>query len=243
MSRESSGPLSAFLTTEEVLDCSKVNPRTILPIDQIRRLAGGPDRAAVEIPPQRSDRVDRPAASSPIVGRASHRRMHIAADRTPLLFGTGTPWTTRSMVRVMQNFSTGSARVPTLSSSTAGAINRSRDTGTILGSVFTDWNANGTLDPDESPIENIPIRILGVSSVVNSSGWRILVPERSCRTAAGRTGYERHTRRLRSAGRELHQHRAGSRDDAPRVVRTDPARVCTRPGRSRCKCERVRRSR
>jgi cell division septation protein DedD len=92
---------------------------------------------------------------------------NIAADRTPLLFGTGTPWTTRSTVRLLQNFSTGSARVPAATSSVAAAVTRARGTGTILGTVFTDWNANGTRDPEEDPLENIPVRIAGVSSVTS----------------------------------------------------------------------------
>ena len=89
----------------------------------------------------------------------------VAADRTPLLFGTGTPWTTRSLVRLTQSFSTGSARVTTAGSPFTRALSRPRGTGTVLGAVFTDWNANGTRDPGEEPLENIPLRIASLSAV------------------------------------------------------------------------------
>ena len=97
------------------------------------------------------------------LSRGTTLAFNISADRTPLLFGTGTPWTTRSTVRVVQTFSTGAARVPTALTGTTAA--RSRGTGTVLGVVFTDWNANGIQDPDEGPLENIPVRIAAVSTV------------------------------------------------------------------------------
>jgi cell division septation protein DedD len=91
--------------------------------------------------------------------------VNIAADRTPLLLTAGSPWTTRSTVRFVQTFSTGSARVPAGIVGTSGVVTRARGTGTIIGSVFTDWNANGTQDPDEAPIENIPVRLAAGSTV------------------------------------------------------------------------------
>ena len=89
----------------------------------------------------------------------------IAADRMPLLFGIGSPWTTRSMVRVTRSFSTGAARVTPASAGFAAAVARERGTGTIVGRAYTDWNGNSTQDPDEEPLENIPVRITGVGSV------------------------------------------------------------------------------
>ena len=87
----------------------------------------------------------------------------IAADRSPF-FASATPWTTRSIFRVTQNFSTGAARV--LPGGAAGAAGvRARGAGTIIGVVYADWNANGTLDPDETPLENIPVRVASLSAV------------------------------------------------------------------------------
>ena len=63
------------------------------------------------------------------------------------------------MVRVTRTFSTGAARVTSASAGFAAAAARARGTGTIIGRVYTDWNGNGTQDPDEEPLENIPVRI------------------------------------------------------------------------------------
>jgi cell division septation protein DedD len=89
----------------------------------------------------------------------------VAADRMPLLFGIGSPWTTRSMVRVTRAFSTGAARMTPASPGFAAAAARARGTGTIVGRAYTDWNGNSTQDPDEEPLENIPVKITGVGSV------------------------------------------------------------------------------
>ena len=90
---------------------------------------------------------------------------NVAADRTPLIISRGTPWTVRSTVRMMHSFSTGTARVIPAPGMAAAAVTRSRGTGTIVGTVYTDWNSNATQDPDEEPLENIPVRIPSVSTV------------------------------------------------------------------------------
>ena len=90
--------------------------------------------------------------------------LNVSAYRTPLFAPTGAPWTTRSMFRVTQNFSTGAARV--IPSGMAAAANRSRGSGQIVGSVYADWNGNGIQDPDENPLENIPIRVSALSTVM-----------------------------------------------------------------------------
>ena len=89
--------------------------------------------------------------------------LNIAADRTPLLLNRDTLWNTRSIFRVTQNFSTGTARVIPAGAFTAAA--RARGTGQIIGSVYTDWNSNGIQEPDEAPLENIPIRISALTTV------------------------------------------------------------------------------
>jgi cell division septation protein DedD len=115
--------------------------------------------------------VPREAFNVGMTGELAQRTLlsiNFSADRTPLLFGTGTPWTTRSMVRITRTFSTGSARVPVTLSPAAAAIARTRGTGTVLGTVFADWNQNGTQDAGEEPLENIPVRIAPTSSVMTA---------------------------------------------------------------------------
>jgi cell division septation protein DedD len=92
---------------------------------------------------------------------------NVYADHAPALLSTGTPWTTRSTVRVTQSFSTGSARVPTALISTAAAA-RARGTGSVVGTVFADWNGNGLMDPDEGPLEGIPVQLASTSSVTTA---------------------------------------------------------------------------
>ena len=54
----SEGAYTAFLTTEEVLGCLKVNPRTIYRLIKTGELPAVQDRAAVAVSPHRSGRVD-----------------------------------------------------------------------------------------------------------------------------------------------------------------------------------------
>ena len=90
---------------------------------------------------------------------------NIAADRIPFGAEGGTPWTMRSTIRVIQSFSTGTARAMPAGSMTA-AVSRPRGSGHIIGVVYTDWNGNAVQDPDEAPLENIPVRVLAVSTVM-----------------------------------------------------------------------------
>lgn len=99
------------------------------------------------------------------LARGTTFSFNVAADRTPLVIPGGTPWTMRSMVRVMQSFSTGTARVIPAPGMAAAAVTRSRGTGNIVGVVYMDWNSNATQDPDEPALENIPVRIPAVSTV------------------------------------------------------------------------------
>ncbi|MGH9370852.1 MAG: SPOR domain-containing protein [Vicinamibacterales bacterium] len=115
--------------------------------------------------------VPREAFNVGMTGQLAERTslaVNFSADRTPLLFGGGTPWTTRSMVRITRTFSTGSVRVPVALTPAAAAVARSRGTGTVAGNIFTDWNQNGTHDPGEEPIENIPVRMAAGSSVTTA---------------------------------------------------------------------------
>ena len=45
-------------------------------------------------------------------------------------------------------------------------MSRPRGTGHIIGVVYTDWNGNAVQDPDETPLENIPVRVVAVTTVM-----------------------------------------------------------------------------
>jgi cell division septation protein DedD len=77
-------------------------------------------------------------------------------DRAPSLSFTGDPWITRSTLRVVRTIPTGS--VSLASNAPVTAREASRGFGTIAGSVFADWNANGAVDPGENMLEGIPLR-------------------------------------------------------------------------------------
>lgn len=84
--------------------------------------------------------------------------VNVNVDHSPMPFSTGSPWLTRSMVRLVRTMPTGTVYAP--NGSVIHGESAGRGTGSIVGSVFADWNANGLPDPDESPLENIPVRII-----------------------------------------------------------------------------------
>ena len=117
--------------------------------------------------------------------------MSVAADRMPLLFGLGSPWTTRSMVRVTPDVSRPARRVsPCVAGIRRGGGAR-RGTGTIVGRAYTDWNGNTTQDPDEEPLENMPVKITGSGSVTTRRDGQYAL--RMCRP--GRSRWASTTRR------------------------------------------------
>jgi cell division septation protein DedD len=81
---------------------------------------------------------------------------NVNIDRAPSLSFSGSPWITRSTLRVVRTIPTGSVSVANGSPITARAA--ARGFGTIAGAVFADWNANGVLDPGENLLEGIPLR-------------------------------------------------------------------------------------
>jgi hypothetical protein len=93
--------------------------------------------------------------------------VNVYVDRAPVGLPTGdSGWMTRSTLRLVRTIPTGEVR---LANSTAGASARnSRGTGSIVGSVFADWNGNGTPDAGEDLLAGIPLR-LGASSTVTTS--------------------------------------------------------------------------
>lgn len=106
--------------------------------------------------------VPRESMSLGLNGQLTRRTsisFNVNLDRTPMPFSTGSPWMTRSIVRLVRSLPTGSvysANSGALTASTPG-----RGTGSVVGSVFADWNANGVLDAGENPLEGIPLRIVG----------------------------------------------------------------------------------
>jgi hypothetical protein len=83
------------------------------------------------------------------------------ADRfsTSVLPGTD-PWMLRSTLRLSRNFPSGG----NTSTSVLGNMSRHSGTGSVVGAVFADWNGNGTQDPGDAPLENIPIRLANLGS-------------------------------------------------------------------------------
>ncbi len=87
--------------------------------------------------------------------------VNLYADRfsASLLPGTD-PWMLRSTLRVSRNFPIGGRT----STSVLGDMSRHGGTGSVVGAVFADWNANGMQDPGDAPLENIPIRLANLGS-------------------------------------------------------------------------------
>ncbi len=89
--------------------------------------------------------------------------LNVNVDRSPLQFMPGNPWMTRSTLRLTHTIPTGSARASSRTGTTLAA--RVRGTGSIVGNVFADWNANGLADPGEGPLEGIPLQVASVMTV------------------------------------------------------------------------------
>jgi cell division septation protein DedD len=92
--------------------------------------------------------------------------LNIYSERAPSLALTSQSWLTRSTLRVTRSFATGSARLP--GAAGASVESRARGVGSVSGSVFADWDADGVLDPDEAPLEGIPV-LLGTTGSATTS--------------------------------------------------------------------------
>jgi hypothetical protein len=112
--------------------------------------------------------VPRAAVSVGLNGQLSRNTMigfNTYVDRAPVGFpGDPQAWLARSTVRVVHSIPTGSVRVSSASGSAARAA---RGSGTVNGSVFADWNANGQPDAGEEVLQGIPI-VLGTVSHVTT---------------------------------------------------------------------------
>jgi cell division septation protein DedD len=91
------------------------------------------------------------------VSRWTTIQFNVNMDRAVTLSTTGSPWLTRSIVRITHTLPTGSVFLPGNLNGAASEV--SRGTGTIGGLIFADWNANGVQDGDENTLEGIPLRL------------------------------------------------------------------------------------
>ncbi len=93
------------------------------------------------------------------LSRQTTLAFNVNMDRAVSPAFDGTPWTTRSTLRVIRTMSTGSVRLAGGGATTDRTTARSSGSGTISGTVFADWNANGLLDAGENLLEGIPLRV------------------------------------------------------------------------------------
>jgi len=93
--------------------------------------------------------------------------VNVYADRAPAGLVIDSPeWLTRSTIRIVHTIPTGSVRVAG-GGGAATVARATRGSGTIAGTVFADWNANGRPDPGEELLAGIPI-VLGTISHVTT---------------------------------------------------------------------------
>jgi hypothetical protein len=98
------------------------------------------------------------------IARNTTLGVNVYADRAPTgIEGAGAEWLTRSTLRLVHTIPTGSIRVA--AGPRAEGPRAARGSGTIAGSVFADWNANGQPDPGEDLLAGIPIALGALSHV------------------------------------------------------------------------------
>lgn len=82
---------------------------------------------------------------------------NVYLDRAPIGFPSEKDaWLARSTLRLVHSIPTGTARVASATSAGARTV---RGTGSVLGSVFADWNGNGQPDPGEGTLAGIPVAL------------------------------------------------------------------------------------
>ena len=92
--------------------------------------------------------------------------LSVYADR--LSFGSSgdqTSWLARSSVRMIRTFPGSAAKT---SAATASVMARHGGTGSLAGVVYSDWNGNGIQDPEDRPLENIPVRLMDLGNATTS---------------------------------------------------------------------------
>ena len=115
----------------------------------------------------RTDDWETPVASNRqmIVGGLSGavaKQLFLSADvvlhHAPLGVPGSRPWYTRSMVRVTRTMTYGTAIAP----AGPGALPLTGPMGSVVGSVFVDWNQNGRRDADEEPAPGVAVTVVHV---------------------------------------------------------------------------------
>jgi cell division septation protein DedD len=91
---------------------------------------------------------------------------NVYVDRAPVGFPSEKEtWLARSTLRLVHSIPTGTARV---ASATSVGARTARGTGSVFGTVFADWNANGHPDPGEGTLAGIPVA-LGILAHVTTA--------------------------------------------------------------------------
>jgi len=119
--------------------------------------------------------TNRQTASIGLSGQvARNTQLSVACyvDRSPFVLVGGSPWTTRTMVRLTRSFPFGTAR----SASLPGSPVRSGPTGRITGVVFADWDGDGHMGPGEDAVGDISIAVAGYGRVTSGTDGRFSFP-------------------------------------------------------------------
>lgn len=102
------------------------------------------------------------------ISRQTAIGFNVNMDRSLSPSFTGSPWISRSTLRFTRTLPTGAVYMANNAVVTDAATGRG--TGSVSGSVFADWNANGLPDPGENPLEGIPLRLGGGHSTTGRDG-------------------------------------------------------------------------
>lgn len=96
----------------------------------------------------------------------------VYVDRAGVSSNSGSPWATRSMVRLVQTLPTGSP----YAASGSGLFRSApvRAVATVKGVVYADWNGNGLLDAGENPVAGVPLRIEAVGAAQTTQNGEFL---------------------------------------------------------------------
>lgn len=91
-------------------------------------------------------------------------------DRSPSLALSGSPWVTRTMVRLTRTFPFGSAQIHPM----PGQPSRGGPSGRIAGTIFTDWDGNGVMDPGDEPRSGITVSLGPPGSLTSGTDGRFV---------------------------------------------------------------------
>jgi hypothetical protein len=135
------------------------------------RVEGNAGRTSDWVSAASANRQSLSAGLSGQIARHTYVSLDCFIDRSPIPLIPGSPWTTRTLVRVTRSFPFGTARSGALPGSPA----RSGPTGRIAGLVFADWNGNGQPDADEDSVAGISVTVAGDGSVTSGDDGRFVI--------------------------------------------------------------------